>query len=185
MLSNDEGAAVTAEPDSSDGAGVVVSDGDLSVVAHEELPHDDSERDIDLKRWAQLAAQALRTEGVVAGELNLLFVDAHAMAQLNEEHMEGTGATDVLAFPIDGEALAEADTDNEVPVLLGDVIVCPTVARRYAAERDVAVDDELALLIVHGVLHILGHDHAEPDETERMRAREQALLDAHHREHRP
>ena len=59
---------------------------------------------------------------------------------------------------------------------IGDVIVCPDVARVQAEERDIPLDDELALLVVHGTLHLFGYDHAEADETERMQARERSLL---------
>jgi probable rRNA maturation factor len=64
--------------------------------------------------------------------------------------------------------------------LLGDVVVCPAVALRQAPTHAGTLDDELALLIVHGVLHVLGRDHAEPDEAAEMRARELALLQTHH-----
>jgi probable rRNA maturation factor len=65
-------------------------------------------------------------------------------------------------------------------VLLGDVVVCPAVAAEQAATHAGTLDDELALLVVHGVLHVLGHDHAEADETATMRARELELLQQHH-----
>jgi probable rRNA maturation factor len=68
-----------------------------------------------------------------------------------------------------------------MPLLLGDVVVCPSVAERQAPEHAGGYDDELALLVVHGVLHVLGHDHAEPEETAVMQARERALLDEFHR----
>jgi probable rRNA maturation factor len=61
--------------------------------------------------------------------------------------------------------------------VLGDVVVCPSVAQRQAEQRGLAVDDELALLVVHGVLHLLDYDHAEPAEADRMRRRERELLD--------
>ena len=67
-----------------------------------------------------------------------------------------------------------------VPVLLGDVVICPAVAAAQASAHAGTLDDELALLVVHGVLHVLGHDHAEPDDTARMRARELIHLEAHH-----
>jgi probable rRNA maturation factor len=135
---------------------------------------DDPGGDVDHERWRLLAEQALRTEGVTGGELHLVFVDEATMAELNETHMGVEGPTDVLAFPLD-EPGADAVGG---PVLLGDVIVCAPVAARNAPER---VDDELALLVVHGVLHVLGHDHVDDDETRLMREREQALLAAHHR----
>ena len=60
------------------------------------------------------------------------------------------------------------------------MVLCPAVAARQASEHAGTLDDELALLVVHGVLHVLGHDHAEPEQAERMRARERELLEAHH-----
>jgi probable rRNA maturation factor len=129
---------------------------------------------IDVERWVALARAVLVAEGR-AGELTLTFVDRDEIAALNAEHLGTDGPTDVLSFPIDdGPALPG------VPVLLGDVVVCPAVAAAQAADHAGTIDDELALLVVHGVLHVLGHDHAEPDETAVMRARELALLEAHH-----
>ena len=66
------------------------------------------------------------------------------------------------------------------PMLLGDVVVCPAVASEAAPTHAGTLDDELALLVVHGILHVLGHDHAEPGETRVMRERERALLEQHH-----
>lgn len=127
---------------------------------------DQGDEPVDLDRWAALATAVLDDEGA-EGELNLLFVDEAAIAELNVEHMGHEGPTDVLSFPIDGP---DAGPDG----LLGDVVVCPAVARRQAPG---AYEDELALLVVHGVLHVLGHDHAEPDESAVMRAREVAHLE--------
>lgn len=149
------------------------------VVAQTEIVTTDPEDTIALDRWQRLATAALETEGVTAGELNLLFIDEQAMTELNVQHMGGAGPTDVLAFPIDGVDALEEDAGP--PALLGDVVVCPAVARVNAVRHGRGFDDELALLVVHGVLHVLGHDHGEPDETAVMQAREQALLRAHHR----
>lgn len=144
--------------------------------------HDDRTNgalDVDVDRWVELAREALVNEGVRGtAELTLLFVDEADMAALNLEHMDVAGPTDVLAFPLDAE---ELDGAGGLPRLLGDVVVCPSVAAHYAGQKGWPVDDELALLIVHGVLHVLGHDHAEPDETAVMQGREQALLDAFYR----
>ena len=98
-------------------------------------------------------------------------VDEADIAELNAEHMGKSGPTDVLSFPIDG---AEASPG---PWLLGDVVICPAVARRYAVDHGRSFDDELALLVVHGVLHVLGMDHADPDEARLMQAREAELLE--------
>jgi probable rRNA maturation factor len=124
---------------------------------------------VDPDRWGRLAADVLAAEGE-AGELNLLFVDEAAMAELNRSHLGHEGPTDVLSFPIDGVG---AGADG----LLGDVVVCPAVARRNAPDHAGTYEAELALLVVHGILHVLGHDHAEADEAARMRAREVAHLE--------
>ena len=129
---------------------------------------------IDIDRWVDLACAVLVAEGRV-GELTLTFVDRDEIATLNAEHLGKEGPTDVLSFPLDDD-----EPQPGVPVLLGDVVVCPAVAAEQAPTHAGTVDDELALLVVHGVLHVLGHDHAEPDETATMRARELALLEAHH-----
>ena len=75
---------------------------------------------------------------------------------------------------------ATTSADTDVPLLLGDVVVCPDVAREQAPDHAGTLDDELALLVVHGVLHVLGHDHAESGDTALMRAKELELLSAHH-----
>ncbi len=135
---------------------------------------------IDTQRWARLASAVLRDEGIGSGELGLRFVDPDTMADLNVNHMGSPGPTDVLAFPIDatdGAAGAPGPT-----VLLGDVVVCPAYAAASEGLREsAALADELALLVVHGVLHVLGHDHAVADEAAAMKARERRLLAAHHR----
>ncbi len=157
----------------------------VTVVVRNELDEGDPEGDIDDQRWQELARRALITEGVEAGELTLVFIGTEAMAELNAVHMGGEGPTDVLAFPIDATeppgAGGAGAASGGPPVLLGDVVVCPAVARVNAEAQGRALDDEIALLVVHGVLHVLGHDHAQPDEASRMQAREQALLRAHHR----
>ncbi len=131
---------------------------------------------IDADRWARLAAAVLRDERRT-GELTLTFVEPAEIAALNRDHMGIDGPTDVLSFPLDAE---QPDASLPGPVLLGDVVVCPAVAALSAPEHAGTLTDELALLTVHGVLHVLGHDHAEPGEAARMRARELELLVAHH-----
>lgn len=156
---------------------------------------------VDVGRWVRLAEQVLAAEGVRGNsELSLLFVDEMTIAGLNERHMGKPGPTDVLAFPIDDDGLERGRwPDNgtsgpdrpphdldDMPTLLGDVVVCPAVAAAQAPDHagtphhDGTVDDEIALLVVHGILHVLGHDHAEPEETAAMQAKEQAHLAAFH-----
>ena len=159
--------------------GPTTPDADVSVVVLD----DQDDVELDPQRWMQLAAAALAAEGVRGpAELGLSFVDEARIAELNREHLGGDGPTDVLAFPIDPEPFEARPTDPVVPVgrLLGDVVVCPAVAARQADAAGHAVADEIALLVVHGVLHVVGHDHAQADEAALMRAREQAILQAHH-----
>jgi probable rRNA maturation factor len=150
---------------------------------------------VDVDRWVSLARNVLVAEGVRGeAELSLLFVDEDAIAELNRRFMDAQGPTDVLAFPLDDPAVAGRWPDagtagpdrgepdpGDLPLLLGDVVVCPAVAARQAPAHAGTYEDELALLVVHGVLHVLGHDHAEPDETAAMQAREQDLLARFHR----
>ncbi|HEY7877829.1 MAG TPA: rRNA maturation RNase YbeY [Gemmatimonadaceae bacterium] len=102
-------------------------------------------------RVAALAQRVLRAEGVRAAELSITFVSAPAIARLNARHLGHAGPTDVIAFPF-GPARAGA------PVM-GDVYIAPAVARINAARYGVGVREELARLVVHGTLHVLGHDH--------------------------
>lgn len=134
--------------------------------------------DVDVDRWSRLAQRVLEAEGR-RGELTLTFVERDEIAALNAEHMGVTGPTDVLSFPLDADPATDTPS-ADVPVLLGDVVVCPAVAAEQAPAHAGTLDDELALLVVHGVLHVLGHDHAEPAETATMRARELAHLERFH-----
>ncbi|MFZ8998500.1 MAG: rRNA maturation RNase YbeY [Ilumatobacteraceae bacterium] len=129
---------------------------------------------IDAERWRTLAESCLAAEGCV-GEFTLTFIDRDEIAALNAEHMGVVGPTDVLSFPLD-----PFGDDGPGPSLIGDVVVCPEVAAAAAPEHAGTVDDELALLVVHGVLHVTGHDHAEPAEAHLMRNRERQLLEAFH-----
>jgi probable rRNA maturation factor len=100
-------------------------------------------------------------------ELCIKLVDESTIAQLNERWMEKTGPTDVLAFPMDELRPGLVNEEPEEGVL-GDLVVCPEVARRQAFEAGHPVGDELELLTVHGILHLLGYDHAEPEEHKEM-----------------
>jgi probable rRNA maturation factor len=149
------------------------TDGAMVVVSDERSEHDSPELLVDVDRWQRLAIAVLLAEGAV-GELTLTFLDRVDIADLNAEHMGKSGATDVLSFPMDDEP------QQGVPTLLGDVVVSPAVAGEQYHEHAGTYDDEVALLVVHGILHILGHDHAEPEATARMRRRELELLNSHH-----
>jgi probable rRNA maturation factor len=145
---------------------------------------------VDTLRWIKLAEAVLAAEGVRGEtEVSLLFVDETAIADLNLRFLGKGGPTDVLAFPIDEEPAESGRSPDsggtgpgfsaepeEVPTLLGDVVICPTVALRNAPDHAGTYDDELALLVVHGLLHLLGMDHDDPDEAEIMEAKERDLL---------
>lgn len=108
-------------------------------------------------------------------ELSIALVDEAEMTRLHVEWMDEPGSTDVLSFPMDD--LAPGDPlGPRVTGVLGDVIICPAVAARQADQAGHGVNDELALLLTHGVLHLLGYDHAEPHEHERMFALQDSLL---------
>ncbi len=148
---------------------------------------------IDLARWVDLARGALVDEGVRAlAEVSLLFVDEDTMSELNGQFMGKVGPTDVLSFPIDDDPMPTGRVPDagssgpgdppepEIPQLVGDIVICPTVAARNAVDHECSLDDELALLVVHGVLHLLGWDHMVDAEAERMEARERELLARHY-----
>ncbi len=106
-----------------------------------------------------------------ASELSIALVDDAGISALNRDFRAVDAPTDVLAFPLqEGEG-----ADRAVP-LLGDVVVALETALRQARRRGTSLDAEVMRLLVHGVLHLLGHDHAHPAETRAMRAEERRLL---------
>ncbi|MFM8303801.1 MAG: rRNA maturation RNase YbeY [Actinomycetota bacterium] len=144
---------------------------------------------VDLMHWVRLAEHVLRGERAPDdAEMALVFVDRETIADLNVRYLGGSGPTDVLAFPLEdeipvgrmpdqgGRGPGSSSDPPEPPMAIGDVLVCPDVARAQAEERGVPVEDELALLVVHGTLHIFGYDHADPDDQARMQRRERDLL---------
>jgi probable rRNA maturation factor len=108
-------------------------------------------------------------------ELCLKAVDEATIAELNERWMEKEGPTDVLAFPMDELRPGEVGEDLEEGVL-GDLILCPTVAERQGETAGHGTEAEIELLTVHGILHLLGYDHAEPDEHKEMFGLQDRLL---------
>ena len=127
----------------------------------------------------ELAETVLRAEGVPEeSEVAIVFIDDEQMAEMNERHLGRSGPTDVLSFPIeDSQPGKPLGVDPAGPPLsLGDVFIAPAVVRRNAVERGVDPEDEMGLMVVHGLLHLLGWDHEEDDEAERMEARERKLL---------
>jgi len=108
-------------------------------------------------------------------ELAILLVDEAAMEQLHVQWMDEPGPTDVLSFPMD-ELRPGKDGDVSPPGLLGDVVLCPEVGARQARAAGHSTMEELLLLTTHGILHLLGYDHAEPAQEKEMFALQRQLL---------
>jgi probable rRNA maturation factor len=119
-------------------------------------------------------------------ELAISLKDAQEMERLHVQYMDEPGPTDVMAFPMDELDLRGSrgvphgsraeDEDEQSPALLGDVVLCPQVAERQAAEAGHRTEDELHLLTTHGVLHLLGYDHGQPQEHQEMFGLQAELL---------
>jgi len=127
-----------------------------------------------------VARHALDEMGVnPLAELSILLVDVEYMAELNHRWMDGDGPTDVLAFPMDESSVDHGPGESGgEPALLGDIVLCPEIAAKQAAGAGHSTADELALLTVHGTLHLLGYDHAEPDEEREMFGLQARLLES-------
>jgi probable rRNA maturation factor len=111
-----------------------------------------------------------------AAELSMLLLDTAAMADLHMRWMDLPGPTDVMSFPMD-ELEPGGRPDAPEPSMLGDIVLCPEFASKQAETAGHSLGQELALLTVHGVLHLLGYDHAEPDEEKEMFALQRQLLE--------
>jgi probable rRNA maturation factor len=141
----------------------------ISIVSHREP------EPLDLTAFERLATFVLdREEAPVYAELSIAVVELAEMTELNERYRGVVGPTDVLSFECDD--LCAADVDE--PVTLGDVVIAPEVAETQAEEYGHTVEEELNLLLVHGVLHLLGYDHEADQDAIVMQARERALLTA-------
>ncbi|WP_419926435.1 rRNA maturation RNase YbeY [Candidatus Poriferisocius sp.] len=129
---------------------------------------------VDEGRWAGLMRRVMAEEQVAAPwEAGLVFVPADEMAAVNAARRGIDRPTDVLALGVDDGCALRA---RDEPRLVGDVVICAKVAEANAKARNRAVDDEIALLVVHGTLHLLGYDHADDFDAEKMEHREQELL---------
>ncbi|MEA2010871.1 MAG: rRNA maturation RNase YbeY [Actinomycetota bacterium] len=127
----------------------------------------------------RLAELVLEEEGLESETgVSLVLVDEIEMTELNEAHMGKSGPTDVLSFPIEASTpgVPPMRSPGGPPIELGDVFIAPSVVRGNAERRGAAFDDELSLMVVHGLLHLLGWDHEVEDEAVRMEARESELL---------
>ncbi len=137
--------------------------------------------DVDERALTQLGRFVLDALGVdPLGELSVVLLDVDTMAAMHQQWMDLPGPTDVMAFPMDAEDFAGDSADHggrpghstpeygESPAMLGDVVLCPAVAATQAAEAGHSVEAELHLLCTHGILHLLGYDHGNPDEEREM-----------------
>ncbi len=150
----------------------------------------ESEHDVDERALVLVARHVLDTMGVSPlAELSVLLVDEERMTAEHVKWMDEPGPTDVMAFPMDELDLrgsrgagpahsARERGEDDGPVLLGDVLLCPAVAERQATEAGHSTADELELLTTHGVLHLLGFDHGEPEEHAEMFGLQGELLAA-------
>jgi probable rRNA maturation factor len=125
---------------------------------------DRQEADVDLEGLMTLARATLLGEGMADAELSISFVTEDEIIELHERYLHEAGPTDVLSFPLDDEAGEDGLRQ------LGDVVIAPAVAARNNPEEPAA---ELRLLLVHGVLHLLGHDHMDDRERAEMWARQE------------
>jgi probable rRNA maturation factor len=113
-----------------------------------------------------------------AAELSMVLLDSNSMADLHMRWMDLPGPTDVMSFPMDElEPGGRPDAPEPGPAVLGDIVLCPEFAAEQAAAAGHSLGHELALLTIHGVLHLLGFDHAEPAEEEEMFALQRQLLE--------
>ena len=149
------------------------SNNTLNVVFVDEQKEPSTELTIRNEEIVGLATAVLEEEGLGDRliEVNIYFVDEESMANLNAQHMNQIDPTDVLAFPLDDPK--KSDNHDEF-LLLGDVVICPKVADRQATNH--SYEAEISLLLIHGILHLLGYDHAKEDEKLIMEKRQQDIL---------
>ncbi len=132
--------------------------------------------EVDGEEFAALARYVLDALYVhPQAELSILFVESDAMADLHQRWLDLPGPTDVMSFPMD-ELRPGSDGRPSEPGMLGDVVLCPEVAARQAHDAGHSTAEELLLLTVHGILHLLGFDHAEEEEEKEMFALQRQLL---------
>lgn len=130
--------------------------------------NNETDFEVDQERVLQLATFALDFLRIHRGaELAIIFVDEAAMEQLHMQWMDEPGPTDVLSFPMD-ELRPGTESEPTPAGLLGDIVICPTVAAKQAEVAGHETVNEILMLTVHGILHLLGFDHAEPGEEKEM-----------------
>lgn len=132
---------------------------------------------VDEARVLALATHALDYMHIHPdADLAIQFADEHVMEKLHIEFMDEPGPTDVLSFPMD--ELKPGTPESPTPAgMLGDIVVCPTVAAAQALTAGHQTTEEILLLTTHGILHLLGYDHAEPDEEREMFGLQRQILE--------
>jgi probable rRNA maturation factor len=136
---------------------------------------------VDEYALVQLARHVLDRMGIhPQAELSIMLITVDAMSALRETRLGEPGPTDVLAFEQD-YADGPRDDAEPVPGLLGDVVLCPGYAATQAVKHHRTLEQEIDLLLTHGILHLLGYDHAEPEEQKEMFALQDQLLAEWHR----
>lgn len=135
---------------------------------------------VDETALVSVAKYALGELGINSlAELSVLLMDTEAMTELHIKWMDEPGPTDVMSFPMDElDTARRPDDSGPGPALLGDVVLCPEVAKEQAVAAGHSLDDELHLLTVHGILHLLGYDHVEAAEEREMFRLQNDLLDS-------
>ncbi|MEX1124974.1 MAG: rRNA maturation RNase YbeY [Acidimicrobiia bacterium] len=140
---------------------------------------DEQAEELDLSGIRSLAELVISQEGYPKDtEVTLLFVDEDEMSSYNERFLNRNGPTDVLAFPVE-ELLPGVAPDPDPsgpPLMIGDVIIAPAYVKRQAGELEVEFDDEMALMVTHGILHLMGYDHQADGDASAMESRETDLL---------
>lgn len=137
----------------------------------------ESGQEADLEELTALVGQIMDELFVHPdAEVSLLLVDEEAMEKLHIQWMDLPGPTDVMSFPLD-ELRPGTPSALSGPGMLGDIVLCPTIAAEQAAKGGHSTQDELDLLTTHGMLHLLGYDHDEPEEREEMFGLQRGLLE--------
>ncbi len=140
---------------------------------------DEQDEPVPADALRALAQDVLAAESLAAGtEVSIVLVEAAQIAEYNARFLDRSGPTDVLAFPLEDMTPGLAPTDHRAgpPLNLGDVFICPAVVSEHAGHEGVAFEDEMALMVVHGILHLLGYDHDADSDAELMESRERELL---------
>ncbi|MDH3306075.1 MAG: rRNA maturation RNase YbeY [Acidimicrobiia bacterium] len=140
---------------------------------------DEQDDPLDTETLRSLAELVLVEEGFAPDtEMTLFFVSDEVIADYNSRFMQRVGPTDVLAFPLEHlqPGVVPERVRNGPPVILGDVFIAPSYVSAQAGTNGISFDDEIALMVVHGILHLLGYDHGGDEVAEQMEERERRLL---------